>query len=78
MKSLNEGIFSDSLKKAKNIVNAVNTVLNGPDDNAPKFYRQGDIINRTVPNLLKGKILFVQKYTHICLAMHEKKRIKDG
>lgn len=43
MKSINEGIFSDNLKKAKNIVGTVSTILNGENDSKSDNYLGGSV-----------------------------------
>lgn len=43
MKSINEGIFSDSVKKAKNIVGTVNKILNGENDDKSSNYLGGSV-----------------------------------
>ena len=43
MKSIQEGTFSDKIKKAKNIVNAVTHVLNGEDESKSSNYLGGSV-----------------------------------
>lgn len=43
MKSINEGIFSDGVKKAKNIVSVINYILKGEDDSKSDNYLGGSV-----------------------------------
>ena len=43
MKSINEGIFSDNFKKAKNIIGTVSSILNGESDDKPDNYLGGSV-----------------------------------